>query len=137
MRNSLALPFLIFLAACNSGDGASSGAAAAPTAAAPAEAAAAPEVDPAIQAWVDTRRSALKLIRHNFVPILLMVRGEIPFDAQVAATNSTRLHHLSMMLGDTFTKDTRGSGAETESLDRIWEDAGPVCGKDRRVCIRR
>lgn len=113
---------LSLLAACDSG-----GATAAPaeTKAAPAPAqesgGGAPVVDKKMAKAVKERQAVFTLILKNWIPLGGMARGRVPFDAQVVQENSVHVNNLAAMLGDTFVTDTRGSGAQTEALDVIWE----------------
>lgn len=79
------------------------------------------EVDERAQQAVDIRQSVLTLMRANFGPLVGIARDEIPYDGPTVQKAAMRLDQLAAMLEDAFRRDTRGTGVETEALDRIWE----------------
>lgn len=104
----------VLVAGCEGGGG---------NAQAPAHnAAPAKPVDERAARLVDVRQSVLKLVRANFGPLVGVMRGEVPYEADTVEKHSLRITQLIRMMPDAFEADTRGSGVETEALDRIWED---------------
>lgn len=71
---------------------------------------------------VKSRKAVLTVLKDNFVPLALMVRGRIDYDADTAQRYANRLPVMIGMMEERFATDTRGSGVETEALDEIWED---------------
>ncbi|MEM1261345.1 MAG: cytochrome c [Pseudomonadota bacterium] len=71
---------------------------------------------------VDTRQSVLTVMGWNMAPLGAMARGKMDFDQAVVAQNAERIAWMATMLSDAFAMDTRGSGAESNALDGIWED---------------
>lgn len=123
---------LLFFAACDSaGTGAASSGEAAGAENPPAAAAdaAATDVDPRMASAVDSRQALLTVLKDNFVPLALMAAGRIEYDQAIAERNAARLPVLVGMIEERFTIDTRGSGVETEALDKIWEDFDAFKGK--------
>ena len=128
--------FAIFLfAACDSaGTGAANSDAAASadkTPAAAASSSAAAEPDPRMAAAVKSRKAMLTVLKDNFVPLALMAGGRIEYDAAIAQRNAARLPVMIGMFEERFAIDTRGSGVETEALDKVWEDNDAFKGKIR------
>ena len=112
----LAISILTVTAAC---EGGSPGDASSP---------AAPVDEKAVQA-VEEREAVLKLMKRNFGPLAGMAKEKIPYDAGLAQKNATHLANLVVMMEDVFATDTRGSGVETEALDKIWEQPDKFAGK--------
>lgn len=79
-------------------------------------------VDERAQAAVEVRQAVLTLMKANFGPLVGIARDQIPYDAIYVQKNATRMKQLAAMLPDAFSRDTRGSGVESEALDRIWEE---------------
>ncbi|MEM7280043.1 MAG: cytochrome c [Pseudomonadota bacterium] len=70
---------------------------------------------------VDTRKSAVKLLRFSIVPMIGMARGMVPMDTEVVEKSAMRIAQVGAMLEDVFRMDTREFDIETEALDVIWE----------------
>lgn len=79
-------------------------------------------VDERAQAAVEVRQSLLTLLKSNFGPLVGIARDQIPYDAPYVQKNAMRMQQLAAMMADAFSRDTRGTGVETEALDRIWEE---------------
>ncbi|NNF51706.1 MAG: cytochrome c, partial [Gammaproteobacteria bacterium] len=71
---------------------------------------------------VKSRRAMLTVLKDNFVPLALMALGRIDYNADAAQKYANRLPVMVGMMEERFALDTRGSGVETEALDKIWED---------------
>ena len=117
---------LTFLGGCDSGGSTTSAnkapGPAAETAPAPAAQQSGAKIDRKYTQAVKERQSVFTLNLKNFSPLGDMARGRAPFDAEVVQKNSVHLQHLSAMVGDTFVTDTRGTGVDTDALDKIWEE---------------
>lgn len=99
--------------------------AAAPAAPAAPAAGAPPPPTPEQQAKtsIETRQGLFKVIAFHNAPIGGMLRGRVPFDAEVVAKNAARIEQLAAMIPDLFAaNDTRttGAGVKTAALDGIW-----------------
>ena len=73
------------------------------------------------EVMIDVRQSLMGLQVWNIAPLGAMTRGNMPFDADLAAKNGERIAQLAGMISDAFARNTAGSGHETEALDGIWE----------------
>ncbi len=134
LRTKIAIGSLIifFISACGSADnGATSSSAAAESANPPAAAEnnTTAEPDPRMAGAVDSRQALLTVLKDNFVPLALMAAGRIEYNEKIAERNAARLPVLIGMMEERFAIDTRGSGVETEALDKIWEDMEAFKGK--------
>jgi cytochrome c556 len=70
---------------------------------------------------VKQRQSAMTLIAKYFGPLGGMLKGSVPFDANVVARNAGYLDVLTQMPWDGFAESTKGE--KTKALPAIWTDA--------------
>jgi cytochrome c556 len=56
-------------------------------------------------------------------PLGGMAKGQIPYDAEVMATNGLRIEQLSYMMEDYFATDTRKFDLKTDASDDIWKNS--------------
>ena len=68
------------------------------------------------------RKANFALLGHNMGPIGGMLKGRVPFNAQVVADRATNINQLAKMIADTSKVDTSKFKVETEALDKIWTD---------------
>lgn len=69
---------------------------------------------------VKQRQSAMTLIGKYFGPLGGMLKGSVPFDANVVARNAGYLDVLSQMPWDGFAESTKGE--KTKALPAVWTD---------------
>ena len=74
------------------------------------------------QAAIEARQGLLKVVGQYFGPLVGMARGQIPYDADIAAKNAKNVSLLLPMIPDLFAFDTRASGFPSDSLDGVWEN---------------
>jgi cytochrome c556 len=73
--------------------------------------------------WATKVRTAnFTLLGHNMGPIGGMLKGKVPFNAEVVAAKATTINQLANMIADTSKIDTSQFKVETESLDKIWSN---------------
>jgi cytochrome c556 len=75
------------------------------------------------KASVQFRKAILQLVRSNMGPLGGMAKGQIPYDAEVMATNGLRIEQLSYMMEDYFATDTRKFDLKTDASDDIWKNS--------------
>lgn len=68
------------------------------------------------------RQANFTLLGHNMGPLGGMLKGKVPFNAQVVADKATRINQLAHMIADTSRVDTSKFKVETEALDKIWSE---------------
>jgi len=68
------------------------------------------------------RKANFTLLGHNMGPIGGMLKGRVPFNAQIVADKATRINQLANMIADTSRVDTSKFKVETEALDKIWSE---------------
>lgn len=85
--------------------------------------------DEATTMGVESRQGIFEVIRMYFGPMLGMVKGEIPFDADVVAHNAGKISNLATMIPDGFANNTQGADVDTEALDAIWDNIDDFNGK--------
>ncbi len=78
--------------------------------------------DERTQDAVDARQGLLKVVRSYFGPIFVMVRGDIPYDAEVVEKNASAIAALLPMIPDLFRMDTSGVDVQSGALDGIWDN---------------
>jgi len=71
---------------------------------------------------VKQRQSAMTLQGKYFGPLGGMLKGAVPYDANVVARNAGYLEVLSKMPWDGFAESTKGA-QNTRALPAIWTDA--------------
>jgi cytochrome c556 len=71
---------------------------------------------------VKQRQAAMTLQGKYFGPLGGMLKGAVPFDANVVARNAAYLEALSKMPWDGFAEATKGE--KSRALPVIWSDAG-------------
>lgn len=69
---------------------------------------------------VKQRQSAMTLIGKYFGPLGGMLKGSVPFDANVVARNAAYLDALAQMPWDGFAESTQGE--KTKALPAVWTD---------------
>jgi cytochrome c556 len=79
------------------------------------------EDDPNAKA-VKYRQSVLTVMGGNFGPLVAMARGNIPYDADAVALRGKRLHQMTLMMEEAFTRDTSAADVDTAALDKIWSN---------------
>lgn len=79
------------------------------------------DADEARKAY-EVRHSIFELLLWNVAPLAGMVKNEVPFDADRAKLNASRIAALTPMIPDAFVVDTRGFDLDTEAKDVIWQD---------------
>ncbi len=85
--------------------------------------------DERTQDAVDARQGLLKVVRSYFGPIFVMVRGDIPYNAEVVEKNASAIAALLPMIPDLFRMDTSDTDVETGALDTIWDNWEDFAGK--------
>ncbi len=70
---------------------------------------------------VKQRQAKMTLQGKYIGPLVGMVKGSVPFNAEVAARNATYLNALSPMAWDGFDESTKGE--KSRALPAIWTDA--------------
>jgi cytochrome c556 len=75
------------------------------------------------KASIQFRKAILQLVRSNMGPLGGMAKGQIPYDAEVMATNGLRIEQLSYMMEDYFATDTRKFDLKTDASDDIWKNS--------------
>ncbi len=66
------------------------------------------------------RQSLMQVIRWNFGPLGAMAKGDMAFDADIAARNASLIHQLSLRMEEGFAE---GSGeGDTDAKAEIWSD---------------
>jgi len=71
---------------------------------------------------VKQRQAAMTLQGKYFGPLVGMLKGAVPYDANVVARNAAYLEALSKMPWDGFAESTKGQ-KNTIALPVIWSDA--------------
>lgn len=71
---------------------------------------------------VKQRQAAMTLQGKYIGPLVGMMKGSVPFNADVAARNAVFLDALSQMAWDGFAESTKGEKSRT--LPAVWSDAG-------------
>jgi cytochrome c556 len=70
---------------------------------------------------IETRQGLFKVMSNQMGPIGGMLRGQVPFDAELVARNAARIQMLAEISPDLFTLDTRQfKNIKTGALDGIW-----------------
>lgn len=70
---------------------------------------------------VKQRQAKMTLQGKYIGPLVGMVKGSVPFNAEVAARNAAYLNALSPMAWDGFDESTKGE--KSRALPAIWSDA--------------
>ena len=70
---------------------------------------------------VKQRQSAMTLIGKYFGPLGGMLKGSVPFSADVVSRNAGYLEVLAQMPWDGFAESTKGE--KTKALPAVWTDA--------------
>jgi cytochrome c556 len=84
-------------------------------------AAAQPAANEKHAAWATkVRKSVFTLLGHNMGPIGGMLKGKVPFNAEVVANNATNINQLANMIAGASKVDTSKFKVDTEALDSIW-----------------
>ena len=92
--------------------------------------------DERTQMAVDTRQGLLKVVGFYMGPIVGMARQQIPYNGDLVKANAESIAALAPMITDVFRHDTRGSDADTEALDGIWENGEDFAEKAATVAAR-
>lgn len=72
---------------------------------------------------VEYRQAVLRVMGVNLGPMVMMMRGARPYDAQEVTLRATRIHQMSQMVEEAFDRDTSSAeGLQTEALDKIWDN---------------
>lgn len=71
---------------------------------------------------VDYRQSGLSMIRNNFVAMADMVKGEVPYDAEVFTQRANDLARLSYIPWQGFQVEGAMPGNDTDALPEIWDN---------------
>ncbi len=92
-------------------------------------AAGAADEDEAGAAAVGYRQAVLRVMGTNLRPLVFMAREQMPFDAEAVAMRANRIHFMTGMMEEAFTRDTSGADVDTEALDKIWSNWEDFQGK--------
>lgn len=68
------------------------------------------------------RQANFTLLGHNMGPLGGMLKGKVPFNAEVVKDKSTKINHLAQMIADTSKVDTSKFDVDTEAMKAIWKD---------------
>ena len=69
------------------------------------------------------RKGLMQVQGHSARPLGLMIKGEIPFDAQLAARNAAMLELTGRMIVEGFPAGTeKGASEQTRARPEIWSD---------------
>lgn len=66
------------------------------------------------------RQSVFTLLGHNMGPIGGMLRGKVPYNAEVVESKAKNINQLANMIADVSRVNTSKFKVETEALDKIW-----------------
>ena len=73
------------------------------------------------KAAIEARQNLFKDIKKAYEPMIAMMKNQQPFDANVVATNATRIQELSMKIPEAFAVDTHAfKDTKSEAQDRVW-----------------
>src|SRR4029077_7142131 len=71
---------------------------------------------------VATRRGLFRVLSWAAAPLLPIAKGQIPIDAQTAATSAIRIQSLTGMIAEVYAIAPRPFAVETRSAGKIWPD---------------
>lgn len=75
------------------------------------------------QAAVHFRQSLMTVVSGTAVPMILMQRGRMPYNAKLVAKNAANLTTLAGMIPDAFERDTsNATNVKTIALPLIWQN---------------
>jgi len=68
------------------------------------------------------RKANFTLLGHNMGPLGGMLKGKVPFNAEVVQEKATMINYLAQMIADTSKVDTSKFDVDTEALPGIWSN---------------
>ncbi len=74
------------------------------------------------QTAVQFREALMTVIGGTAVPLILMQRGRMPYNADVVAKDAMNLTTLAGMIPDAFERDTSSSTVKTMALPVVWQN---------------
>jgi len=74
------------------------------------------------QTAVQFREALMTVIGGTAVPLILMQRGRMPYNAEVVAKNARNLNTLAGMIPDAFERDTSSATVKTMALPVVWQN---------------
>ena len=66
------------------------------------------------------RKANFTLLGHNMGPLGGMLKGKVPFNADLVATKTGNINQLANMIAETSKVDTSKFDVDTEALPDIW-----------------
>lgn len=81
------------------------------------------------------RKANFTLLGHNMGPLGGMLKGKVPFNAEVVKEKSTNINQLAKMIADTSKVDTSKFNVETEALPAIWKDKDDYAEKIKALVL--
>ena len=68
-------------------------------------------------------------------PLGGMLKGKVPFNAEVVKEKSTNINQLAKMIADTSKVDTSKFNVDTEALPAIWKDKDDYAEKIKALVL--
>ncbi|QOL24568.1 cytochrome c [Thalassotalea sp. LPB0316] len=81
------------------------------------------------------RKANFTLLGHNMGPLGGMLKGKVPFNAEVVQEKATNINHLANMIADTSKVDTSKFNVETEALNGIWTEQDDYAEKIKALVM--
>jgi len=81
------------------------------------------------------RKANFTLLGHNMGPLGGMLKGKVPFNAEVVKEKSTNINQLAKMIADTSKVDTSKFNVDSEALPAIWKDKDDYAEKIKALVL--